>query len=93
MNTMNKTECPYRPRSVLWALYNEDFSDLTVPQIAEVFDTTSAYIFNLIRKIRLDTGYVVPHQLSQRGMPRGKELGPMSEEQKEKIRMAMRRKE
>lgn len=90
---MSKIECPYRPRTLIWALYNEDFSDLTVAQIAEVFDTTPAYIRNAIIRIKRETGYIVPYKAAHVGLTKGQEIGPMSEEHKEKIRQARLRKE
>lgn len=52
---------PFRPRTMVWALYEEDWSDLTVPQIAEVFATSDATVYAAIRKVKQVTGYKVPH--------------------------------
>lgn len=52
---------PYEPGSVKWALVEEDWSDLTVGEIAEVFDMDARYIRRCISGIRQKTGYVVPH--------------------------------
>lgn len=50
---------PYRPRSMLWALVEEDFSDLTAQQIAEVFDTSDKVVYQAMTRIRHETGYNV----------------------------------
>lgn len=50
----------YRKGSIKWALCNEDFSDLTVPQIAEVFDVPEATIYHSIGTIKKETGFRVP---------------------------------
>ena len=50
---------PYRPRSMLWALVEEDFSDLTAQQIAEVFDTSDKVVYQAMTRIRHETGYSV----------------------------------
>lgn len=47
---------PYRPRSMLWALVEEDFSDLTVRQIAEIFDTDERVIYQAMTRIKKETG-------------------------------------
>lgn len=47
---------PYRPRSMLWALIEEDFSDLTVQQIAEVFDTSDKVVYQAMAHIKKETG-------------------------------------
>lgn len=47
---------PYRPRSMLWALIEEDFSDLTVQQIAEVFDTSDKVVYQAMARIKKETG-------------------------------------
>lgn len=56
---MSKPENPFKPRSMIWALLAEDWSDLTVRQVAEVFDTTEASIYSAIRTILNRTGYKV----------------------------------
>ena len=54
---------PFRPRTMVWALYEEDWSDLTVHQIAEVFASSD-------ESIKRKTGYMVPHvRLSYKGVP------------------------
>lgn len=51
---------PYRKGSIIWALYEEDWSDLTINQIAEVLGASYGVIASQLRKIRQDTGYMVP---------------------------------
>lgn len=53
---------PYRPRSMMWALCEEDWSDLTVSEIAEVFSTTPVTVYSSILKIKKATGYNVPYK-------------------------------
>lgn len=61
---------PFRPRTMVWALYEEDWSDLTVHQIAEVFSTSPETVYAAIRKVKQVTGYRVPHvALSPKGEP------------------------
>ena len=61
---------PFRPRTMVWALYEEDWSDLTVHQIAEVFSTSPETVYAAIRKVKQVTGYRVPHvALSPKGVP------------------------
>lgn len=43
---------PFKPRTLVAALYEEDFSDLTAEQIAEVFDTTKGSVQDAIYKIK-----------------------------------------
>lgn len=61
---------PFRPRTMVWALYEEDWSDLSVPQIAEVFSTSPETVYVTIHKVKQVTGYRVPHvALSPKGEP------------------------
>lgn len=57
--------------SIEYALVNEDFSDLTVKQIAEVFDVPRYMIYKIIKKIEKETGekvkYFVDEKYSRRG--------------------------
>lgn len=63
-------ENPFKPRSMRWALIEEDWSDLTVHQIAEVFSTSPETVYAAIRKVKQVTGYRVPHvALSPKGEP------------------------
>ena len=57
----------YEYKSIRWALCNEDYSDLTLDQIAEVFGLKKSYLINIIRKIQEDTGYEVQF-LSERSV-------------------------
>lgn len=56
-----KPECPYNPKSLRGALFLEDWSDLTVMQIAEVMNKDVKTVYQAIRDIRERTGYQVPH--------------------------------
>lgn len=47
---------PYRPGTMFAALYEEDFSDLTVKEIAEVFGTSTGPVRSVIYVIKRDTG-------------------------------------
>ena len=58
---------PFRPRTMVWALYEEDWSDLTVHQIAEVFGTKEVVVYAAMRVIHKKTGYWVPHVKCQKG--------------------------
>lgn len=61
---------PFRPRTMVWALYEEDWSDLTVHQIAEVFASSDESVYAAMRLIKRKTGYMVPHvRLSSKGVP------------------------
>ena len=46
---------PYTPGSIWAALYEEDFSDLTIPEIAEVFGVDVEMIRRAIRQIQIST--------------------------------------
>lgn len=61
---------PFRPRTMVWALYEEDWSDLTVHQIAEVFASSDESVYAAMHLIKRKTGYMVPHvRLSSKGVP------------------------
>lgn len=67
---MSTVSCPYKPRTMRWALVNEDFSDLTVKQIAEVFETSTPVVYAAIKQIEAQTGYKVPYvRLRQKRKP------------------------
>lgn len=53
---------PYKPRTLKWALIEEDWSDLTIEQIAEVFCVSLKYARQAIVTIKKDTGYIVPYR-------------------------------
>ena len=59
----------YRPRSMKWALVHEDWSDLTIEQIAEVFGVSKETIHSCISKIRKD-GYNVEYKRCKPGRKR-----------------------
>lgn len=64
---------PYRPKSMIWALMEEDWSDLTAEQIAEVFGTRKENIRRTIYLIKKQTGYEVPYiHLDTHGREKGK---------------------
>lgn len=50
---------PYKPGTIKAALYEEDFSDLTIPQIAEVFGTNERTVYHTIYRIKKETGKIV----------------------------------
>lgn len=51
----------FRYRSAIWALANEDFSDLTIPQIAEVLNIEETTVSNYIHKLKKEYGITVAH--------------------------------
>lgn len=61
---MEKPENPFTPRTMIWALFEEDWSDLTLHQIAEVFDTSIVSVKATINSIKKRTGYTVPYTAS-----------------------------
>lgn len=60
-NKLKDPKTAYRKRSMLWALCNEDFSDLTKAQIAEVFNTSPTTVQHCMSKIKRETGFVVKY--------------------------------
>lgn len=62
---MEKPENPYFKRlsngniSILWSVFEGDWEDLTVMQIAEVLDAKPHTISAYIARIKKDTGYKV----------------------------------
>lgn len=46
---------PYTPGSIWAALYEEDFSDLTIPEIAEVFAVDAEMVRRAISQIQIST--------------------------------------
>ena len=56
----------YRPRSMKWALVHEDWSDLTIEQIAEVFGVEKSTIRTCISKVKKD-GHEVKYKHSKPG--------------------------
>lgn len=59
---MGKPKNPYREGSIIWSVMEDDWEDLTVKQIAEVLDVLPRYVAESMRRIRVKTGYVVPHK-------------------------------
>lgn len=51
----------FRHRSMVWALYYEDYSDLTIDEIAEIFDTSDSAVYSAIHKIKEKTGKSVKY--------------------------------
>ena len=47
--------------SVLWSVFEGDWADLTIPQIADVLNVAPSYISRCIYRIKRDTGYIVPY--------------------------------
>ena len=63
---MSKVNNPFKPNTVAWKLLEDDWSDLTVRQIAEVLDVMSQTVYNAIRRVKKETGYEVPHKAGER---------------------------
>ena len=61
VKAMDKPENPYRKGTTIWSVMEVDWEDLTVKQIAEVLDVLPRYVAESMRRIRVKTGYVVPH--------------------------------
>lgn len=61
---------PYRPKTMKWALIEEDWSDLSMKQIAEVFGSTYASVQRTIVNIKKETGYEVPYRKRKAGRPK-----------------------
>ncbi len=64
---MDVYENPFKKRSISWALMEEDFSDLTLEEIAEIFGTNHYSIAETIRHIYRKTGYKVPYVNTRNG--------------------------
>lgn len=90
---MDKPVNPFVPRSMRWALMEEDWSDLTVRQIAEVFDTSIESVKASMSAIKRKTGYIVQYTGAPLGVPKGKPTGPRSESAKRNMREAARLRE
>lgn len=56
-----KPENPFRKGSLIWAVMEGDWSDLTPSQIGEVLGSSGKSVSNQIIRIRRLTGYRVPH--------------------------------
>ena len=64
---MIKPENPYEKGTLSWNLMEDDWSDLTVRQIAEVLDVQPSSIYCALKRIQRRTGYAVPHQDGNQG--------------------------
>ena len=64
---MVKPENPYEKGTLSWSLMEDDWSDLTVRQIAEVLDVMPGSIYCALKRIQRRTGYAVPHQDGTQG--------------------------
>lgn len=58
---------PYQRGTILWSVYEGDWEDLTVRQIAEVLGCNRHTVDNYLSRIKRDTGYVVPRTPGRRG--------------------------
>lgn len=68
---VKKVQNPYRPRTMRWALIEEDWSDLTLRQIADVFGCADTSVSMAMQDIYKRTGYRVPYvHLDSHGRPR-----------------------
>lgn len=56
--------------SILWSVFEGDWEDLTVPQIADVLNVAPSYISECIYRIKRDTGYIVPYIKRKAGQKR-----------------------
>ena len=52
---------------MIWAVMEGDWEDLTPAQIAEVLDTRAGTVREAMRRIKKETGYVVPHVKGSQG--------------------------
>jgi len=82
----DRTGNPYRPRSKLWRLYQEDFSGWSAYEIADQLGSTVDSVWALMRKVYKDTGYDVPYRHSP-GHERGREPWKPREPKKPKRTM------
>lgn len=63
---MNKPQNPYRPRTIIWSIFEGDWSDLTAGEIAQVLGTSPNAIRCYISTILRQTGYRVPRMDGRR---------------------------
>lgn len=68
-----KPKNPYRKGTIVWSLFEGDWSDLTAAQIADVLDTTRDCIHAALCRIKRETGYTVPHMTERK--PAGGKTG------------------
>lgn len=64
---MVKPENPYEKGTLSWNLMEDDWSDLTVRQIAEVLDVMPGSVYGALKRIQQRTGYAVPHKDGNQG--------------------------
>lgn len=62
-----KPHNPYKRGTTIWSLFEGDWEDLTIRQIAEVLDCRKHLVENYLARIKRDTGYVVPRTPGRRG--------------------------
>lgn len=60
--TDEKPKNPFDPASVMYQLYEGDFSDKTVKEIAEYFDELPQSIYARISIIQRRTGWKIPYK-------------------------------
>lgn len=60
-----RIENPYRAKSLCHELYDGDFRNLLIEEIAERFKTTKGSVRSTINRIKRETGYFVPHKIGQ----------------------------
>lgn len=59
--TVNKPlNNPYKPGTILYRLFEEDFSDKTIKEIADEVNSLPHYISCALNRIQDETGYRVP---------------------------------
>ena len=63
---MAKVNNPFKPNTVAWKLLEDDWSDLTARQIAEVLDVQPLAVYRALQAVRKETGYEVPHNPGKR---------------------------
>lgn len=62
INDKEKPKNPYKEHSLIWELYEGDFSEIDTDKIAENLGTTQQSIRSMIYRIKKETGYVVVRQ-------------------------------
>lgn len=58
---MNKIDNPFKKDTIIWALFEDDWSDLNVHQIAEVLGCKPNYVRCAMYEILRVTGYRIPY--------------------------------
>lgn len=67
-----KPENPFDPKSTMYALFEGDFSEMTVQEIADYFDELPQSIYSRISIIQRRTGWRIPYKPRSHGGGRGK---------------------